>query len=73
MFKKLLAIRIVANNFLGFCNRVTTGLLSFVCSEILIMSVLEREKKATSVPEIKAEQKSNKNRKRIATIDMLSI
>ena len=61
----------VANNFLGADKRATTtdalGLLSVSKSSNID---LEREKKATSVPEIKAD-KNNKTNNKIAsnTID----
>ena len=73
IFKKLFVMSIVANNFLGLRNSSTTGLWSFVFSEILIISVLDKEKKATSVPDIIAEAKSNTNKMIIATTNILSI
>lgn len=63
----------VANNFLGLCKSLTTALSSFDSPEILIISVGDKEKKATSVPEINAEQINNKKRINMAIIDMLSI
>ena len=72
IFIKLLVIKIVANNLLGFCKRSTTGFCPLVSSEILIISVFDREKKATSVPDIKAEQRSNTKKEVIASNDMAS-
>ena len=72
IFIKLLVIKIVASSLLGFCKRSTTGFCSLLSSEILIISVLEREKKATSVPDIKAEQKSNTTKKTTAIKDITS-
>jgi hypothetical protein len=72
IFIKLLVIKIVASNLLGFCKSNTTGFCSLLSSEIFIISVFDREKKATSVPDIKAEQKSNTIKKIIAVKDMRS-
>ena len=56
MFTKLLAIRMVANNFFGFAKSAAivfpTEFLEFLAS---LISVGLREKKATSAPEINAE------------------
>jgi hypothetical protein len=58
----LFAINIVANNFLGlsksFTTRAAFALVSFSSSD---KSVDERPKKATSAPEIKAEQQIKKS------------
>ena len=72
IFIKLLVIKIVASNLLGFCKSNTTGFCSLLSSEIFIISVFDREKKATYVPDIKAEQKSNTIKKIIAVKDMRS-
>ena len=56
IFIKLFVIKIVANNFLGFCNKFSTIFSSFLFLESSFKSVFESEKKATSVPEINAEQ-----------------
>jgi hypothetical protein len=72
IFIKLFVIRIVANSLLGFCKSLTMGLSCFDFSDILTISVGDNEKKATSVPDIKAEQKSNKKRIEIAIKDVLS-
>jgi len=57
MFIKLLATNIVASNFLGFCKRV---FIIFRAFEGLVSStsksVFVSEKRATSAPEISAEQ-----------------
>ena len=59
---KLLAIKIVANNFFGFSKSlvIMSNCLSFVL-ESLSRSVFDSEKKAISVPEINAEDTSKKN------------
>ena len=48
------------------------GLSCFDFSDILTISVGDNEKKATSVPDINAEQKSNKKRIEMAITDVLS-
>jgi hypothetical protein len=54
---ELLAIRIVARSFLGRVNNFTTIFpLTVFLSSISFKSVGERPKKATSAPEIRAEQ-----------------
>ena len=59
IFTKLLAISIVANNFLGFFSILTISLLVLLSlSSSLFKSVWERENNATSAPEIRAEQQS---------------
>lgn len=59
IFMALLAIRMVASNFLGRSNSRTTMFpLVVLFSEISFKSVTERPKNATSAPEIKAEQQS---------------
>ena len=59
----LFAIKIVAKSFLGRSNNLTTmAPLVVFFSSILLTSVGERAKRATSAPEIKAEQ-SNKSSK----------
>jgi hypothetical protein len=57
---KLFDTKMVANNLFGLSSNVTTAfcLLDFD-SEALFRSVCESEKKATSAPEINAENKSN--------------
>ena len=72
IFIKLLVIRIVASNLLGFCKSITTGFCPLVSSEILIISVFDKEKKATSVPDIKAEQRSNTIKEMLAIKNMTS-
>lgn len=62
MFIKLLVIKIVANNFLGLSSNLTILLSPLNFSESLFKSVCEIEKKAISVPEIKAEHTSNNKR-----------
>ena len=49
------------NNFLGFSSSFTTVLFSFEDAERESNSVCEIEKKATSVPETKAEQSNKKS------------
>lgn len=63
---KLFEIKTVASNFFGLSSKVTTAfsLLDFD-SEALFRSVCEREKKATSAPDINAERMSNKKSTRI--------
>lgn len=59
----LLAIKIVANNFFGFESNFTISLLDRASSSAMeFKSVWDKPNKATSAPEIKAEQKSNNNR-----------
>ena len=55
IFIKLLVIKIVANNFLGFSSNVTTMFFSFLLLESSFISFWFKEKKAISEPEIKAE------------------
>jgi hypothetical protein len=57
---KLLATRIVANNFLGRSNNLAIK-LPLLKSSAVKSSIFfcESEKRATSVPETKAEQNSN--------------
>jgi hypothetical protein len=67
---KLLATRIVANNFLGRSNSfaiicIVTDLFSIPSSILDFV----RENKATSAPEIKAEHTSKTKRKRILVIN----
>ena len=60
IFTKLLATKMVANNFLGFSNNLEIRvplLKSLFC--ISSTSFCDKEKRATSEPEIKAEQTSN--------------
>ena len=69
MFIKLFAIRIVANSFLGFINR-DCMILSFEFSDSSISSnwLGVSEKKATSDPEISAENKSSTSNEMISPI-----
>ena len=54
---KLLVIRIVANNFLGDCNRDLIVLVCCGCvCEALSISDFDNENKATSAPDIMAER-----------------
>ena len=57
---KLLATRRVANNFLGFSNslEIIIPFDGYSC-KVSSISFCDNEKKATSAPEINAEQKSN--------------
>ena len=60
IFTKLLATKIVDNSFLGFSNNLEIRvplLKSLFC--ISSPSFCDKEKRATSEPEIKAEQASN--------------
>lgn len=59
---KLFAIKMVANNFLGFSKRpeMTSNCVEFVL-ESFSRSAFDREKNATSVPEINAEDINKKN------------
>ncbi len=60
---KLLAIKIVANNFLGFFScSITVFIPFFLASNAWSTLYFESEKKAISVPEIKAEQTNKTNR-----------
>ena len=68
---KLFVINIVASSFRGFSSRLMISASSFLSDESVSKSVCESEKKATSVPEMSAEQ-SNKIKsatpfKRVAT------
>lgn len=73
MFIKLFVIKIVPNNFLGFSSSFTTVLFSFEDAERESNSVCEIEKKATSVPETKAEQSNKKSNKKQFTAVSKSI
>ena len=65
---KLLVINIVANNFLGLSNNLTTtSPLGSFNLPTTSNFVLDKEKNATSVPEIIAE-KTNKHSKMITSI-----
>ena len=55
IFTKLLVIKIVANKRLGRSNSLVTMLSPFVFSNKSFNSVVDNEKKATSVPEISAD------------------
>ena len=70
---KLFAINIVAKRCLGFLLSLRTFLL-FLCSSFskFSKSLGDKEKKATSDPEIKAEQ-HNKSNKQITVPDMAHI
>jgi hypothetical protein len=60
---KLLEIKIVASNFLGFFNSFTTAFCLFELDSFASsISVRDNEKKAISVPEIKAEQTKSINK-----------
>ena len=62
MFIKLLATNIVANNFLGRSNSIAIICIRLdLASNPFSISVLVSENKATSAPEISAEQNSSKN------------
>ena len=62
-FTKLLDINIVANSFFGAAKRLFTLSWAFVSEALSVsFSVGLREKKATSEPEIKAENKSRINK-----------
>lgn len=70
---KLFATRIVASNFFGFSSKSETiriGLEPF--SEASSRSDLERENKATSAPEINAEQSKSKNSRARPKINLRS-
>ena len=56
---KLVVINIVVSRFRGFSSRLMISASSFLSDESVSKSVCEGEKKATSVPEMSAEQ-SNK-------------
>ena len=57
---KLLAISMVASSFFGFSsNCMILKLFMFLDSERFFLSDTEREKKATSAPEIIADKKTN--------------
>jgi len=59
MFIKLFVIRIVANNFFGFINSfwtISSFFDAFLFEESFSKSEGVKEKKATSAPDIKAEQ-----------------
>lgn len=59
----LFAIKIVANNFLGRSRSLTTiDPFAVLPSSISLTSVGESPNKATSAPEIKAEQQSSNNK-----------
>jgi len=59
----LLAIRIVANNFLGYSKSFETiNPLEVFLSPISLISVGESPKTATSAPEISAEQQSSSSK-----------
>ena len=62
-------ISIVANNFLGLSSKVTIMLSSLPSLESSFKSDCESEKKATSVPDINAEQ-INSTINTIAFIDV---
>ena len=67
-FIKLFAIRIVASSFLGLSNRwVILRLLMLLDSFKSLLLVAEREKNATSEPDIIAERKTNITIKKIAS------
>ena len=70
---KLFVIKIVAKSFFGFSNSSTTKLSPLASWFNLSISVWDREKKATSVPEINAEQNNKKSTKRRLKIDTISI
>ena len=72
MFIKLFVIKIVANSFLGFSNNSTTKLAPFVSESSLDKSDCESEKKATSVPDIKAELNNNNNNKIMLSVAIKS-
>lgn len=60
---KLLDTRIVANNFFGLLSNLSTMAIFFEESLFSSKSEGEREKKATSAPEMRAEQpRSTKNK-----------
>ena len=63
IFIKLLATKIVANSFFGRSKRydIISICLDFASKPVSI-SVLVKENKATSAPEINAEQNSNTNK-----------
>ena len=71
---KLLAIKMVANNFLGFSNCSATIFFRLeVWLEALLSVDFVNEKKATSVPDIKAEHNNKNSNKRIPNTDITSI
>ena len=62
IFIKLLEIKILGNSFFGFSNNwATIFLLPDLDSAASFNVVLDKEKKATSAPEIKGGNSSNKN------------
>ena len=62
MFIKLLATKIVASNFLGRSKRLAIIWMRLeFASNPFSISLLESENKATSAPEIRAEQANSKN------------
>ena len=69
MFTKLLAINMVANNFLGLSKRLEIIFIRLgFSSRPLSISDFVNEKKATSAPEIKAELTNKSSNKRNPTI-----
>ena len=71
MFTKLFAIKIVASNFLGLNNKDWI-ILSFEFSDSSISSncIGVREKKATSEPEIRAENNNKTSNETISPINV---
>ena len=74
IFIKLLATKIVANSFCGFCSRSDTILIALdFSSNSLSISARDKENKATSDPEIRAEQSNKKKNKIIPDTNEASI
>ena len=60
IFIKLFATNMVAKSFFGFSRSDVIMLMLFVCSALAVsISDFVKENKATSTPEINAEQNSN--------------
>ena len=72
MLIKLLVIKIVASNFYVFSISFTTRLSPFDSSFNAFLSFCDSEKKATSVPDISAEQIMSDNSKIISAISTVS-
>src|SRR5690554_1764507 len=70
MFMKLLATRIVAKSFFGFDSNFSTiaSFLAIAFSLFVSKSEEDKEKKATSAPEISAEQPNKTTSKTILVI-----
>ena len=70
---KLFVIKMVANSFLGFSSKETTILSSLALLESSSKSFWDNEKKATSVPETKAELISNAIKAKPLNVDSKSM